>query len=122
MHLNHGITVERDNAPILSDVDLHRLGELYLANPTLRARGILFETFVRFPHLCIARLVTDDKAEHAAPLAPAVTFDVTREVRAMEESMQLHRRGSVLIEPLHHRRHYKPHLRYHNPRTLESSR
>lgn len=134
MHLNAVATtvaIERDNAPIVSDTELHHWGEVYLANAQLRARGILFETFLRFPSLLLALVVFEDteSAPRTAPIEPAVAFDIEREVRAMEEALDvddrdthLHCRGGALVEPLHHHRYYKPRQNWHNPRTLEASR
>lgn len=50
---------------IMSDERLHHLGEVYLANPQIRRRGVLFETFLRFPDEIIRAVVYGCAGERA---------------------------------------------------------
>lgn len=42
--------IDHNSAPIVSDAALEHWGRVYLSNPWMRRRGILFESFLRFPH------------------------------------------------------------------------
>lgn len=93
------------------DEYLHHWGEVYLANPVLRSRGILFATFLAYPEELMQAVVYDGlpkgwnsglrmKADQEAEIDAQI---------AILERMLARRRMRVsngaCVEPLHHHTH-----------------
>lgn len=125
------IRIEPDNAPVVSDAALEHWGRVYQRNPWIRARGILFETFLRYPRDIIALgLDSPLPAQHAVRrrLDADQLSAVHRSERLMRhtEEMCAQRRCHVsdgrLVVTMHQARLQVGHPGVHNPWTLEASR
>lgn len=110
-----------DTAPVMTDVEIDHWAEVYRANPVIARRGVLFDTFLRAPADILRAVVYESPPLHrlaAADPTPAAIPAGRRE----PEGTAMHR-GLGLIEPMRHRRHYRPRpSKAHNPKTLEQSR
>lgn len=112
--------------PVYTDAHIEHCAQLYLDNPIIRARGVLFMMFVAYPEE-IMRAVAGGSA---IPLPPDQEYyplldqqrqvkerlddeeDQAREVRAQISDLDrlLNRRrmrvaNGAVIEPMHHKRH-----------------
>ncbi len=67
---------------ILDDVQLEYWALVYLANPHIRARGVLFETFLLAPAEILNAL--------ARPLVPPLYAQLLSEQRATREEIEFH--------------------------------
>lgn len=125
------IRIEPNNAPLVPDAALEHWGRVYLDNPWIRARGILFETFLRYPHDVIAlgldaplpaqmavrrRLDMDQLAAgHRSAL-------LERHVERMCAQRRCHVSDGRLVETMHHTRRLPGVGLPHNPWRMEASR
>ncbi len=102
---------------VYPDTWIHHWGEVYLANPRLKERGILFATFLAYPEAILRAVVYADDPdaeaavlEHQARVRAALDheLEVDRQIAALEQLLQLKRMRVAdgrAIEPLHHRAH-----------------
>lgn len=122
--------LEPDNAPVVSDATLEHWGKVYLDNPWIRARGILFETFLKYPHDILGTLPAPLPvqievrrrldAEHFG--ASHRSELLARHVEAMFEHRRVHVTDGRIVETMH-RCSTKPAVRArHNPWRLGGSR
>lgn len=121
MNTRFGITVERDNAPILPDAVLDELALVFAANPWIRARGILFDTFVRAPreildHGMDLPLVAQVAVRDRIEAADRDLERLTRGVEVLLAGRRTHVSGGRIVETVPHKhQHRRPSFRDHRP-------
>lgn len=106
---------DAEAAPVVPDALLHHWGEVYLANPVIRARGILFETFLRHPRE-ILQAIAFEQLPLPVGLSPRQAAARSRIAACQRPlpmpypdtvvTLDVHSRGDRYIEPLHH--HVRP--------------
>jgi len=110
-----GVHVSGDGQKYPDDY-LHHWGEVYLANPVLRSRGILFATFLAYPEELMTAVVygglpkawnqglhADDRPGHRL----GTEAEIDAQIAILERMLarrRMHVSNGTCVEPLHHHR------------------